>query len=73
MSKPLTEKDLKKLYEEDTGFRLYVDKVCKTYGYTKEFAFKDCIIRNYAEYVLHGQDEYVRKECAREYKQNCGC
>lgn len=69
----VTVKKMKKLYEESASFRLYVDRVCKSYGYTKEFAFQDCIVQSYAEYVMNEQDDYARKECAREYKQNCGC
>ena len=69
----VTVKRMKKLYDESVSFKMYVDKVCKNYGYTKEFAFQDCIVQSYADYVLHDQDDYARKECTREYKQNCGC
>lgn len=69
----ISEKELEKLYKESVSFRMFVDKNCATYGYTKEFAFKDLIVQSYAEYVMSEQDDFARKECAREYKQNCGC
>lgn len=71
----IKEKRLEKLYKESVSFRMFVDKNCASYGYTKEFAFKDCIVQSYAEYVMNEQDEddYAKKECAREYKQDCGC
>lgn len=57
------------LYNTSKSFQLYVDKNCKTYGWTKEKAFKDKIIQSYAEYVLKDQP----KEVEYEIKQNHGC
>lgn len=65
--------NLEKLYEESISFRLYVDKTCKQYGIDKETAFKDAIVRSYAEYVINDQPANAKEDNARVYKQNCGC
>ena len=61
--------DYAKLYNTNKSFQLYVDKNCKTYGWTKEKAFKDKIVQSYADYVLKDQP----KEVEYEIKQNHGC
>ena len=65
--------NLEKLYEESISFRLYVDRVCRSYNITKQQAFEDAIVKSYAEYVVKDQPENAKEECAREYRQNCGC
>lgn len=62
-----------KLYEESISFRLYVDKVCKQNKIDKETAFKDAIVRSYAEYVVNDQPANAKEDIIREYRQNCGC
>ena len=54
--------DYEKLYNTNKSFQLYVDKNCKTYGWTKEKAFKDKIIQSYADYVLKDQPKEVAYE-----------
>ena len=61
--------DLEKLYKENDAFKLYVDKNIKSYGMTKEQAFKDAIIHSYAEYIIKDKP----KEVKHETRQNCGC
>ena len=64
--------EMEKLYTESISFKLYVDRICKSYKITKDTAFKDALVKSYAEYVLKDQPENA-KEAKYEVKQDCGC
>ena len=63
---------LESLYETSISFKIYVDRNCMSYGWTKDQAFKDRIVQSYAEYVMKDQPENA-KERKYESKTNCGC
>ena len=64
---------LETLYQTSTAFKIFVDRNCKSYGWTKEKAFKDRIIRSYAEYVVKDQPQNA-KEMKYETSRTCdGC
>lgn len=60
---------LETLYATNDAFKVYVDKNCQTYGWTKERAFSDKIIQSYAKYILKDQP----KEVPYEVTTNHGC
>lgn len=63
---------LETLYQTSTSFKIFVDRNCKTYGWTKEKAFQDKIVKSYAEYVVKDQPENA-KERRYETRTDCGC
>lgn len=64
---------LETLYETSISFKIFVDRNCQTYGWTKERCFKDKIVQSYANYVVKDQDSYAKEDAKREYRQNYGC
>ena len=60
---------LETLYRTSTAFKIFVDRNCKSYGWTKEKAFKDKIVQSYAEYISKDKS----KENANEIKKDYGC
>ena len=60
---------LETLYQTSVAFRIFVDRNCQSYGWTKEKAFKDKIVQSYAEYISKDKP----KENANETKANYGC
>lgn len=64
--------EMEKLYNEEQSFKMYVDRICHTYNISKEKAFKDALVKSYAQYVITDQP-HMTKEGQYESKKNCGC
>lgn len=54
--------DIKKLYEENSEFKRFVDRNCAMYGYQKEFAFLCKTVQDVAEYYAHKYDDVVEHD-----------
>lgn len=64
---------LETLYQTSASFKIFVDRNCQSYGWTKEKAFKDKIVQSYAEYVVKDQPQNA-KERKYETTRTCdGC
>lgn len=64
---------LETLYQTSTSFRIFVDRNCQTYGWTKERCFNDKVIRSYAEYVLKDQPVNAKERKYETTRTPNGC